>query len=104
MRLPLAIAAVALFTAPAFAQDMSCADFTAMSVDEQVAAVAAMDGASTPTQPQDSAKPTSQDNQVDEARREPDAIAQQIRDICGEKPDYTAMQAAQEAATNRVNN
>ena len=104
MRLPLAIAAVALFTAPAFAQDMSCADFTAMSVDEQVAAVAAMDGASTPTQPQDTAGSTSQDNAVTEARREPDAIAQQIRDICGENPNYTAMEAAREAATNREAN
>ena len=104
MRLPLAIAAAALFAVPAYAQDMSCADFTAMSVDEQVAAVTQMDGASTPTQPQDTAGSTSQDNAQAEAQREPDAIAQQIRDICAEQPGYTMMQAAQEAATNRETN
>lgn len=101
MRLPLALAAgaFALSAAPAAAQNLSCNEFRALPIDRQIQVVVANDYA--PDLPRKTARPTSLDNSIAEARRRPDAVAQQIRDICQEQPELSAQAAAREAATNR---
>ena len=101
MRLPLAIAAIALFATPALAQEMSCTDFIAMDLEARTAAVEAMEPLA---QPQESAKSTSQDQQVTEARQEPDAVAVRIAEICERDSSMTVEDARKEAAENLQSN
>lgn len=101
MRLPLILAAAALplVATSASAQTLSCTEFRALSVERQIAVVVENDYA--PDRPRDTARSTSLDNTITEARRRPDSVAQQIRDICQEQPELSAQAAAREAATNR---